>query len=153
VGRGGFDGELACGVGGGVERGYTSCGEIGAAPVWLNGMCRQFVLCAALLLSLAAVALAQQSQPSRPGPEDALSSSAINPAGAAANPGDLTWSRWEKGANGPEAIFRYMAPPNVALFEVGFCCLANDLAMVPFDKRPGVTERSRSIRRVGLFCG
>ena len=58
--------------------------------------------------------------------------------GAAANPNDLTWSHWEKGANGPEAVFRYMVPPNVALFEVGFCCLANDLAMVPFDKRPGV---------------
>lgn len=56
--------------------------------------------------------------------------------GAAAGPGDLTWSHWEQGANGPEAVFRYTVPQSTHLFQVGFCCLANDLEMEPFNRRP-----------------
>lgn len=42
---------------------------------------------------------------------------------AIAVPGDLTWSRWERGANGPRAIFRYRIPAEKSLYRVWGCCL------------------------------
>ncbi|HEY1767559.1 MAG TPA: VWA domain-containing protein [Terracidiphilus sp.] len=35
----------------------------------------------------------------------------------------LTWSHWEKGANGPVAVFGYALPPSKPLFAVVGCCL------------------------------
>jgi hypothetical protein len=38
-------------------------------------------------------------------------------------PGGLTWSRWEKGANGLRAVFRFAEPEQKSRFKVGYCCL------------------------------
>jgi len=37
-------------------------------------------------------------------------------------PGGLTWSRWERGAGGLEAVFRYAVPEKKSKFDVGYCC-------------------------------
>ena len=42
---------------------------------------------------------------------------------ALANPGNLTWSRWEKGENGERAVFRYTVPAARSLYQVAGCCL------------------------------
>lgn len=42
---------------------------------------------------------------------------------AAAVPGALTWSHWEKGANGLRAVFRYAIPERSSRFQVSYCCL------------------------------
>jgi hypothetical protein len=42
---------------------------------------------------------------------------------AIATPGGLTWSRWEKGADGPQATFRYVVPEKESRYEVKYCCL------------------------------
>ena len=42
---------------------------------------------------------------------------------AIAVPSDLTWGRWERGANGPRAIFRYRIPAEKSLYQVWGCCL------------------------------
>jgi VWFA-related protein len=42
---------------------------------------------------------------------------------ALAVPGDLTWSRWEKAAGGPRAVFRYRIPAARSLFQTWGCCL------------------------------
>jgi hypothetical protein len=55
--------------------------------------------------------------------------------GATSAHSDLTWSRWEQGANGPQAVFRYRVPQETPLFFVGFGYLANDDRMVPFQKK------------------
>jgi hypothetical protein len=39
--------------------------------------------------------------------------------GATAAHGELTWSRWEKGSNGPQAVFRYRATNERPLFRAG----------------------------------
>jgi hypothetical protein len=39
--------------------------------------------------------------------------------GAVQTHGDLSWSRWEKGAHGPEAVFRYKTTPEKHLFFTG----------------------------------
>ena len=54
----------------------------------------------------------------------------------ATSPGsDLTWSRWEQGANGLQAVFRYRVPQESPLFYLGTSYLTNDDRMVPFEKR------------------
>jgi VWFA-related protein len=40
--------------------------------------------------------------------------------------GDLVWSHWEQGANGPQAFFRYMVPKEKSHYEVAYCCLLDD---------------------------
>jgi VWFA-related protein len=55
--------------------------------------------------------------------------------GATSAHSDLTWSRWEQGANGPQAVFRYRVPQETPLFFVGFGYLANDDRMVPLQKK------------------
>ena len=49
--------------------------------------------------------------------------------------GMLEWSRWEKGAAGPVAVFDYASSPSLLDYEVGFCCLAVDGSDVPFLRR------------------
>ena len=54
---------------------------------------------------------------------------------AAASPGGLlTWSHWEKGPAGPLAVYHYVSSPNMRDYEVGFCCLAVDQGMYPFNR-------------------
>ena len=42
---------------------------------------------------------------------------------AAAVPGDLTWSRWEKVDGGLQAVFRYAIAAGSSRYQVSFCCL------------------------------
>jgi VWFA-related protein len=39
--------------------------------------------------------------------------------------GQLEWSRWEQGAGGPRAVFRYVVPWEQSDYEVTFCCIAD----------------------------
>lgn len=55
--------------------------------------------------------------------------------GATAPGSDLAWSRWEQGANGPQAVFRYRVPQETPLFLVGFGCLTDDDRQVPVESR------------------
>src|ERR1035437_4579413 len=50
--------------------------------------------------------------------------------------GKITWGRWEQGASGNEAVFRYAVPKDKSRYAVGFCCVSggND---------PGSQERSK----------
>jgi hypothetical protein len=45
----------------------------------------------------------------------------------------LLWARWEKGDNGPLAVFRYFIPKDTPIFKVGFCCMAVDSARINFE--------------------
>lgn len=40
-------------------------------------------------------------------------------------PGAIHWDRWEQGATGPEAVFRYAIPADKSHFEVSHCCFAD----------------------------
>ena len=42
---------------------------------------------------------------------------------AIALPGSMTWSRWEQGAEGRRAVFRYVVPENKSMIDVNGCCL------------------------------
>jgi hypothetical protein len=42
---------------------------------------------------------------------------------AIALPGSMTWSRWEQGADGRRAVFRYVVPENKSMIDVNGCCL------------------------------
>ena len=55
-------------------------------------------------------------------------------AGIASARSEFTWSHWESGAEGPQAVFRYAVPQDMARFEVGFCCLADPDGTIPFKK-------------------
>ena len=55
--------------------------------------------------------------------------------GATAADSNLTWSRWEHGANGPQAVFSYRVPQESPLYYVGFGYLTNDDRMAPLEKR------------------
>jgi VWFA-related protein len=41
--------------------------------------------------------------------------------------GTLTWSHWEQGAAGLQAVFRYSVPRQDSHYQVEFCCIANGL--------------------------
>jgi VWFA-related protein len=41
--------------------------------------------------------------------------------------GTLTWSHWEQGSAGLEAVFRYSVPRQNSHYRVEFCCIANGL--------------------------
>ncbi len=66
----------------------------------------------------------------------------------------LRWSRWEKGANGLLAVFRYQVPEQTPHFLVGFGYLANDNGMVylkeqvPFHGEFAVDPASGAILRL-----
>jgi hypothetical protein len=38
--------------------------------------------------------------------------------------GQLEWSRWEQGAEGPQAVFRFVVPGDQSGYDVMHCCLA-----------------------------
>jgi len=54
--------------------------------------------------------------------------------GATSAGSDITWSHWEQGANGPQAVFRYRVPQEVPFFRVGFGYLTSDDRMVQMEK-------------------
>ncbi len=66
----------------------------------------------------------------------------------------LRWSRWEKGANGLLAVFRYRVPEQTRHFLVGFGYLANDNGIaylkeqVPFHGEFAVDPASGAILRL-----
>lgn len=37
--------------------------------------------------------------------------------------GKITWGRWEQGAGGNQAVFRYTVPKDKSRYAVGFCCV------------------------------
>jgi VWFA-related protein len=41
---------------------------------------------------------------------------------ALAEPNELTWNRWERGAGGPLAVFRYAVPVEKSHYQVEYCC-------------------------------
>jgi hypothetical protein len=57
--------------------------------------------------------------------------------------GKITWSRWEQGANGKEAVFFYSVPSGKAHYPVQFCCQYDGLrqdalpAISPFKETVG----------------
>jgi hypothetical protein len=54
----------------------------------------------------------------------------------ATTPGSsLTWSRWEQGIRGPQAVFRYRVPQESPLFLVGSKYLTYDDRVIPFAKQ------------------
>jgi len=50
---------------------------------------------------------------------------------------DFRWSRWEQGAGGPQAVFRYVIPTEKSHFRVGYCCLPDGDGTISFQKIPG----------------
>jgi hypothetical protein len=42
---------------------------------------------------------------------------------ADASQGKLTWSHWEQGAAGPEAVYRYSVPKDKSHYQIQFCCI------------------------------
>ena len=42
-----------------------------------------------------------------------------------ASHGDIRWSRWEKGAGGVRAVFRYAVPKAISHYELKYCCLTD----------------------------
>jgi VWFA-related protein len=41
----------------------------------------------------------------------------------------LSWSHWELGANGPEAVFSYSVPKEKSHYDVRFCCVAESYGL------------------------
>jgi hypothetical protein len=65
----------------------------------------------------------------------------------------LKWSHWEKGVNGPQAVFGYRIPQATPRFFVGFGYLANDVVFpfsekVPFHGELAVDPASGAILRL-----
>jgi VWFA-related protein len=56
---------------------------------------------------------------------------------AAAAPGGLTWSRWEKGTEGLRAVFRYAIAESSSRFQVSYCCLPYGDGTSTFHKLTG----------------
>jgi hypothetical protein len=81
-----------------------------------------------------------KNAPHKPGSEQLKTIGTFGPIlatvmGAATLPhSKLTWSRWEKGENGPVAVFHYRVPQETPLFFAEFCCLAIDFDSIPFSK-------------------
>jgi hypothetical protein len=47
---------------------------------------------------------------------------------------EFVWSHWEQGADGLQAVFRYVVPQAASHFEVNFCCLADPDGTIPLNK-------------------
>lgn len=45
----------------------------------------------------------------------------------------LQWERWERGVDGPLAVFRYTISEKTPIFHVGFCCMAVDEERASFE--------------------
>ncbi len=75
---------------------------------------------------------------------------------AIAIPGGMTWSRWERGAAGSEAVFRYAIPKEKSRFQVGYCCLPKGEGTGAFHMLAGyhgevtIDPRSGAILRLTL---
>jgi VWFA-related protein len=50
---------------------------------------------------------------------------------------EFTWSQWEQGSEGLQAVFRYVVPQTASHFEVNFCCLADPDGTIPLNKVAG----------------
>ncbi|HKU22146.1 MAG TPA: hypothetical protein VJQ50_14090, partial [Terriglobales bacterium] len=57
--------------------------------------------------------------------------------GALVASSDFSWSRWEQGADGRRAVFRYVIPTQKSHFRVGFCCLPDGDGMTGFEQITG----------------
>ena len=51
--------------------------------------------------------------------------------------GDLRWSRWEQGAGGVRAVFRYSVPKGKSHYELKYCCLTEGGGTSVFQFMPG----------------
>ena len=51
--------------------------------------------------------------------------------------GDLRWSRWEQGAAGVRAVFRYVVPKEQSHYELSYCCLTDGDGTSVFKLMPG----------------
>jgi len=51
--------------------------------------------------------------------------------------GDLRWSRWEQGAGGVRAVFRYVVPKEKSHYELTYCCLTEGDGTTIFKLKPG----------------
>ena len=49
----------------------------------------------------------------------------------------LTWNRWEVGAGGPHAVFRYEIPTEKSRYQVGVCCLPDGDGTSSFEETVG----------------
>jgi VWFA-related protein len=49
----------------------------------------------------------------------------------------LSWSHWEQGAAGPEAVFRYAVPRQKSHYQITFCCVPGDSGNRVFQQFPG----------------
>ena len=47
---------------------------------------------------------------------------------------EFVWSHWERGADGLQAVFRYVVPQAASHFEVNFCCLADPDGTISLSK-------------------
>jgi VWFA-related protein len=56
-------------------------------------------------------------------------------AGATATSSNISWSRWEQGANGPQAVFHYEVPQESPFFYTGFGYLTDDGRVAQAQKR------------------
>lgn len=57
--------------------------------------------------------------------------------GALVSSSDFSWSRWEQGSDGRQAVFRYVIPQPSSHFQVGFCCLPDGDGRMGFTKTTG----------------
>jgi hypothetical protein len=71
---------------------------------------------------------------------------------AAAVPGDLTWSRWEKGDGELRAVFRYAIAKRSSRYQVGYCCLPDGDGTSAFRELIGYHGGSPSILKAERFC-
>ncbi|MGC2477928.1 MAG: VWA domain-containing protein [Candidatus Sulfotelmatobacter sp.] len=49
----------------------------------------------------------------------------------------LTWNRWERGTDGPHAVFVYQIPAEKSRYQVGGCCLPGGDGTTPFEETVG----------------
>ena len=56
---------------------------------------------------------------------------------AAATPQGLTWTRWERSAETPVAVFRFVIPPNKSHYQLVSCCLPDGDGTISFQKLVG----------------
>lgn len=64
--------------------------------------------------------------------------------------GKITWARWEKGAGGTEAVFRYAVPKEKSEYKAEFCCVADG---VDTDPRTRVQTRWRVFSELAAYHG
>ena len=52
-------------------------------------------------------------------------------------PGELRWSRWEQGATGHVAVFRYVVASDKSLYQIWLCCLPDGDGTQSFQRNVG----------------